>query len=497
MCIRDRFEQWFTATAADEPHLLEMSISDLLSADELDVDQQQFPDAVSHGDVTLTLDYQAATEGLAGSIAVDVPLTAVDQIEPSSFLGIVPGHRREAVIALVRSLPKPLRKKLVPVPGTVDDILDELGGVTAADAAGAFALGLRHALERRIGETLPLDALDPRSLPPELRPNYRIVDDDGQPLAQGHDLAQLRSDLRSEVAKALTEGVDGVTHPGAVTWEFASLPRSVEVANRQGTTTAYPALVERHTTKGWVVGVDLMSTPARQRQASWLGTRRLLRLTVSAPLREMQAALTTKRMLALELTPHGERKAWFEDLTLACLGTVIDDSKIPWSGDEFAVLQRAARDRLGDLAAEAAPTAAAIIDETAAIRMAIVAGEHLPADAVSDARNHLERLTFPGHLSAVGLNRHGDVLRYLRGLRHRLEKMASRTNADHQAMMQARTVEATYDTVAEHLAWSPALEDIAWSLEELRVSLFAQHLGTSEKVSPTRIRRRLERLSAA
>jgi len=484
------FASWFGPAAIEDPHLLEMSVSDLISAEEATVDEARFPDEISHGSVRLALDYQDA----ATSVAVDIPVTAASGIEAMTFLGVVPGHRREAIIALVRALPKPLRKRLVPVPETVDAILAELpdpAGSTDPDTA-EFALGLRQALERRIGEPLAFDALDPRSLPQPLRPHYRIVNDDGEVLAEGADLDVLRGQLQADIAQALHDGSEGVTHPGAVTWEFGSIPKTVSVGARQGATTAYPALVDRHDS----VGVDLLPSPAAQSAAMWSGARRLLRLTVKAPLREMNQVLTNARLLSLTLTAHGERKEWFEDLTLACLGTIIDDAGVPWTGDDFAQLQQQARRDLPRLAAEWAPVAAEMIDETAAIRMAIVAGENLPQDCVADARNHLDRLVFPGHLNAIGLGKFHDMVRYLRGIRERLDKLPTRVLADRNSMHEILGVEDFYDTVARHMSWSKEIEAVAWSLEELRISAFAQQLGAREKVSVKRIRKRLDKIAA-
>jgi ATP-dependent helicase HrpA len=411
-----------------------------------------------------------------------------------TFLGVVPGHRRDAVVALVRALPKPLRKRLVPVPETVDQILDTLPDPAANDVdTTAFALGLRQALERRVGEPLPFDALDPRKLPQPLRPHYRVVNDTGEVLAEGADLDELRQVLRSDIEQALQAGSSGITHEGATFWDFGDLPRTVAVGARQGDTIAYPALVDRTS----CVGVDLLPSESAQLAAMWTGTRRLLRLTVKAPLREMNAVLTNARLLSLTLTAHGERKEWFEDLTLACLGTIIDDAGLVWTSDEFERLQRQARADLPRLATEWSPIAASMIDETAAIRMMLVSSDQLPQDCINDARNHLERLIFPGHMNAVGTRRFDDVIRYLRGIRHRLEKLPSRVMADRTSMHEILVVEDFYDTVAKHLPWSKDLESVAWSLEELRISAFAQQLGAKEKVSVSRIRKRLDMLAAS
>jgi len=484
------FESWFVPASVDDPHLLEMSVHDLITEEEADVDEAQFPDEVCHGSVRLALDYQNA----ATSVAVDIPVTAATSIEAMTFLGVVPGHRRDAVIALVRALPKPLRKRLVPVPETVDAVLAELPdpGSSADADTGAFALGLRQALEKRIGDQLPFDALDPRTLPLPLRPHYRVVNDDGDILAEGADLDVLRTQLQQDIEQALVDGSEGVTHKGATFWDFGTIPTTVSVGARQGATIAYPALVDRTNS----VGVDLLPSANDQSASMWRGARRLLRLTTKAPLREMNAVLTNERLLALTLTAHGERKEWFEDLTLACLGTIIDDVGTPWSDSEFEQLQKRTRADLPRLAMKWSPVAAEIIDETAAVRMAIVSAEHLPQDCVSDARNHLDRLVFPGHMNAIGVNRFQDVLRYLRGIRHRIDKLASRVLADRTSMQEILGVEDFYDTVVTHMPWSKEIENVAWSLEELRISAFAQHLGAREKVSVTRIRKRLDKITA-
>ena len=141
--------------------------------------------------------------------------------------------------------------------------------------------------------------------------------------------------------------------------------------------------------------------------------------------------------------------------------------------------------------------AAEMIDETAAIRMAIVSGDQLPPDCVNDARNHLDRLVFPGHLNAIGIDRFHDMVRYLRGIRYRLEKLPTRVMADRTSMHEILGVEDFYDTVQRHMSWSKEIEAVAWSLEELRISAFAQHLGAREKVSVTRIRKHLDKIVAA
>ncbi len=481
------FATWYEANVAADPHLLEMRIADLLTPEESEIDEDRFPNQVEVDGLELAVDYQQASVG----VSIDLPIAALGTVDAASFAGVMPGHRREAVEALVRSLPKKLRKPLVPVPETLDTIFKGLTDTT--EEAGRFTLAIRQALEQRIGHPLPADALDARKLPAALRPHYRIVDADNVLIAEGHDLDVLEQELQVERNRARNDGAAGVSHPGAAVWDFGTIPRSVEIPTRQGNTTAWPALVDRQT----LVGVALMGSAAEQATAMKSGTARLLRLTTAAPLRRMNAHLTNERVQKLPYGPHGGRAEWFEDLTLSCLGAIVDSVGVAWNHKAFEALQQTARRYIADVTDQWAPVAGEMIDEIAEIRLSIAARNQLAPDCVADARLHLDRLAYPGHLSAVGTDRFDDLLRYLQAIRHRLDRLPGREHLDREAMHEVQAVEATFDTIVEHMPWTESIESVAWSLEELRVSLFAQQLGTSEKVSVSRMRRRLAKISAA
>lgn len=479
------FSSWFDPQLATNAHLLEMSVSDLATPAEITFDAEAYPDSVSYNGLELQYSYHD------GRAQLEVPLEALGVLNVNNLVGVVPGEREKVLVALVRLLPKGIRKKLVPIPETVAELYNEL---PQPDGSGNCLLALRHLLETRLGESLPLDSLDPRRLEDTLRPHYHITKEAGpgrrSVIASGHDLAQLHSQLKTQTAAARNAGSAGVSHPGATQWEFTDLPKTVEISSVAGVTLGYPALVD-HTDK---VAVEIVSDEKTARNKSWFGVRRLLRLTVAAPLREMNTIFDNERIAAMVYSAHGDRKAFFDDLALACIGAIIDKHGLVWTQADFTKLQKQTRKELPHVALEHVAKAAQIIDLTADIRIALAASQQLPDDCIGDIRAHLERLVFPGHLSAVGVKRFSDIVRYLEAIRHRLSRLAQRTGQDREAMQAIWQLEARYDTIAAHVVWSQELEAITWAIEELRVNSFAQHLRTKQKVSVTRLSRRLEAL---
>lgn len=517
------FTSWFNPLAAENPHTLELAVSDLIDLDAHQVDDREFPEQLIHGELTLDLEYESD----AKSVTVEMPLQALAGFEPHSFDAIIPSFRQECLVALIRGLPKNLRKNLIPVPETVERLIktclkqlqsptgrksntpgqtDQTQNTAVGDGNGALSLSsletgeqlarfirvFRYEVEKRTSQPLPTNALDPRCLPAHLRPHYRIIDEQTNQIAHGFDLAALQAELAQDIDTTVRDQTRDLTHQGAKHWDFGEVPEIITMQTPQGEAEAYCALCIR----GELVGVDVFHNHSEALNAHHNATRLLLRLNVAAPLRAMNAHLDNSRVYNLVFTPYGDRKAWFEDLTLAALDSVVHSSSLPRCSDDFEALMKTARRDLPKLIAKYAPIAAEIIDLSAEIRLELVKlGEHLPSELIDDATEHFDRLCFPGHLSEVGLDRFSDIRRYLQGIAHRLDKMASRIGIDRDAMYETQSIERYYDMAAKHLPQTRQLTAIAWALEELRISQFAQHLGTREKVSAKRIRTRIDQLA--
>ncbi len=484
--VRD-FDRWWRDARPAHPHLLDLTVDDLIDDASAAPDPEAFPEVWHYGDLDMELEYEHDPSSPTDGLTIDVPLHGLDRLDPAVFEWNVPGLRRELVTTMVRSLPKPLRRKLVPITDTVDAVLGELQPGT-----GPLRESLRRALQRHSGADIPPDAFAVDELPAHLRPTFRIVGEDGAVVAEGDDLAALKDGLVQDVRARLA----GTSHPleqrGLTAWTFGELPRRVEVEGKGARATVYPALVD----EGDSVAIRLLATEAEQAAAMPGGTRRLLLLGLHQPEALLRPLLTKEAKLLIKAGPHGATNDWIDDCLMAAAGAVVGAAGGPvWDAVAFdALLDRAA----AELAGETERVARRSLDVFASLqavrrRLAALDGRY-PA-ATADVEAQLDRLVYPGFLSGVGAARLPDVHRYLCAVERRLERLPEAPERDAELMARVHRLDSEHDRLLELLPPSPELVDLAWQLEELRVSLFAQSLGTAGKISEQRIERALAALT--
>ncbi len=484
--VRD-FDRWWRDARSANPHLLDLTIDELIDDASPPPDPEAFPPVWHHGDLDMKLEYEHDPSSPTDGLTVDVPLHGLDRLDPAVFEWNVPGLRRELVTAMIRSLPKPIRRTLVPVADTVDSVL---GGLQPG--AGTLRESLRQALMQHSGSDIPPDAFAVDELPAHLRPTFRIVGDDGTVVAAGGDLAALKEQLVEDVRARLA----GTSHPleqrGVTAWTFGELPPRIEVEGKGARATGYPALVD----EGDSVAIRVLATEAEQAAAMPGGTKRLLLLGLHQPEALLRPLLTKEAKLLIKVGPHGTTSDWIDDCLMAAVGAVVHAAGGPvWDAVAFdALLDRAA----AELADETERVARGTLDLLATLhavhQLLAGLGGRYPA-ATADVEAQLDRLVYPGFLSGVGAARLPDVHRYLRAVERRLERLPEAPARDAELMARIRRLDEEHDRLLELLPPSPELLDLAWQLEELRVSLFAQALGTAGKVSEQRIERALAALS--
>jgi ATP-dependent helicase HrpA len=479
------FDAWWKTARLADPHLLDLTPADLIDPSAEPPDETAFPRVWSYGDVDFPIEYRFDPEAADDGITVDVPVTSLEMVDPAAFDWHVPGLRAEVVEALVRSLPKSLRRRFVPIPETVRTLLARL-----RPEEGGLVDTLRRELGRIAGAPIPPDALDPDSLPPHLRPRFRVVDAGGHVLAEGRDLAALKAELRQDLREA------AAAHPleqvGLTRWSIGELPRVVELGRG---VRAYPALVD----EGDSVAVRLLATREEQAEAMWEGVRRLLVLGLPSPTRLLRPLLTDAATRTLRDGPYDEAAEWAADCLTAALDRVLAGAGgLPRDGVTFDALVGRAREEIADRLAETARTSLEIL----ALRRSVLAALDRPAAApatfgpvLEDVVEQLDRLVYPGFLTSLGANRLTDVARYLRAIERRLERLPEHPARDAELMASVRRLEQEHDRLRDVAPQSEELREVGWMLQELRVSLFAQALGTHGSVSEQRIRRVLERVA--
>jgi ATP-dependent helicase HrpA len=474
------FDRWWKEARLDDPYQLDLSVEDLLE-DDLDTPgEDAFPEIWQYGDVSMPLTYEFEPGSATDGLTVEIPIGGLARVDPAIFDWSVPGLRQELVIAMMRSLPKHIRRRLAPIPETAREVLQDHD--TSAESLVAF---LRRMLTGKAGIPIPIDAFDRDRVPPHLRPTFRVIGDGGEVLAEGPDLVVLRDDLQSEAQEALTASGHAIERTGLTSWELEDLPSEVEIDGAGRVVAAYPALVD----EGDTVAVRLFATSAEQAAAMWDGTRKLLALGLPSPQRHLRPLVTDDGRKAIAAGPYPSFGDWAADCLSCAVDDVLSRSGGPvWSRDAFEQLRRTVESETHDLLVAVAAESLEILDELREIRevMATLTGERF-ADARWDIDEQLDRLIYPGFLTGVGIDRLPDMVRYLRAISRRLETLPDRVERDHDLMVRIQELEAERDQLSSAIPGSIELIDVGWMLQELRVSLFAQNLGTKGKVSEKRI----------
>ncbi|RLK59135.1 ATP-dependent RNA helicase HrpA [Actinokineospora cianjurensis] len=484
------FDSWWKKTRHESPELLTFAKSMLLNDSAADVREQDFPDALSQRGLTLPLTYRFEPGRADDGVTARIPIAVLNQLDGDGFSLQVPGQREEVVTALIRSLPKPLRRNFVPVPDFARAVVRRLG---AEEESLPEAIG--RELRALTGVVIPRDAWQLSAVPDHLRTTFQVVDGD-KTLAQGKDLVALKDQLKSQLRASLAEATVDLEKTGLTSWTIDSLPKVARTEQNGLVVTAYPALVD----EGATVAVRMLDTATDQRAAMWTGTRRLLLLNVPAPTKFVIRSLSNQAKLALSHNPHGGVPALLADCVDAAVDHLMTGAGGPaWTEAGFTALRDSVRRSLNE-------TTVDVLDR---VRKVVLAWNEVQArlartrgpifvDPLRDIREQVAGLVFPGFVTATGVERLPDVERYLRAIDRRLDKLPERPDRDRAWMHTVQDLEDAYHGAVEDLRPSaretPEVRAIWWMIEELRVSYFAQTLGTSGAVSDKRILKAIEAL---
>jgi ATP-dependent helicase HrpA len=479
--VSDRhFDSWWRKVRKTQPDLLDFKPAMLITGDA--VSEADYPDSWPLGTLALDLTYQFEPGTEADGVTVHVPLPVLNQLTAAPFSWQVPGLREELVIALLKSLPKPVRKLVVPVPDHAKALLARMT---------PYREPLLDALERELAQAgVPVRREDWRldQVPEHLKITFRVFDGD-RTLAQGKDLEALTRQVAPQLRATLSAAGVGLERHGLRSWDIGTLPQSHQQEQGGHLVTAYPALVD----EGDTVAVALLPTEEEQRRAMWAGTRRLLLLAVPGLIKSVQRSLDQQTRLVLARNPDGTTEALLADcidcaadaLIAACGGPPRDEAG-------FVLLADRARGELADAARAVLAHVQRILTQanTVETRLAVLTGPVF-APAVGDIRAQLAGLLGPGFVTATGAQRLPDLTRYLQAIVRRLEKLPRDPDRDRDWMHQIGAVVRAY----HELSACPEAQRIRWMIEELRVSYFAQELRTPYPVSDQRIYQTIDELA--
>jgi ATP-dependent helicase HrpA len=492
------FDKWWKLTRAQQPELLTMRLEDFVGEDSTTT-VHDFPTVWQHAidghdPMVFAVTYRFEPGANDDGATVHVPLAALNQVEPIGFDWNVPGLRADLVAAMLRALPKEYRRELVPMNEVSDKVVASLGSPAAWEDGTTLAAALSTVVHDVAGIAVPPQAFDVSAVPPHLRIGFSIDDEHGTPIAVGKDIVALRKLVAPRVRAAVARESPIEERKGIRAWDFGDVPAEVSTSRAGVSVRGYPALLD----DGDSVSIRVFTKPALQAKVMRAGVRRLLLLAVPVGKRASEQYLTNSAKLAL-----ARSQVSLDALAVDCVTAAADDvidrnGGAGFTAAEFEHLVRVARNQLPETAAQALRTAAEVIAAAGDVRSRLDKLIAPPVAAgAADAREQLDRLVRPGFVAATGVARLADVVRYVRAIDHRLSKLPEDPHRDAAKLRDIAVLEARYVALlrrTERDDITPEFIDVGWQLEELRVSVFAQQLGTAKAVSQTKVSKALATL---
>ena len=486
------FDTWWKKARHRDPDLLDYERSLLVREGADEVRERDYPLTWRSGGFTFDLTYAFEPGADADGVTVHIPLVVLNQVSPDGFEWSVPGFREELVTALIKSLPKAVRRSIVPAPDNARAVLPRLD-----PASGPLTAALIRELRSLRGVVIDEDDWDWSRVPDHLRMTFRIVDERGTKVAEGKDLAALKQRLKPRTTEAISKvaakAVSGLERTGLTDWTIGELPRTFSEQRGGLTVAGYPALVD----EGDTVAVRLQETEADQAAAMWRGTRRLLLLTVPPVIDVVQRTLSNQAKMTLANNPHRNVPDLLADCTAAAVDELMGRYGGPvWDAASFTRLRDAVRAELADTVLGVLGRVEQILKLARAVdRQISRASSPALLPTLADVRAQLDGLVHRGFVTETGVRRLPDLVRYLRGIDQRMDKAPANVLRDRQATYTIQTLTDEYRRRLEGVPTgkqpSQDLLQVRWMLEELRISLFAQTLGTPQPVSDKRIRKAL------
>lgn len=486
-------ERWLRDVRQQRPGVLEMTVRDLLGDTNQDQTREQYPDRLSVGPA-MPLEYRFEPGDDEDGITLTVPQAALNQLDAGQLGWLVPGLLEEKVLALIRSLPKSIRRNFVPAPETARRVVGQL-----RFGKGSFLEVVAAALQKISDERVSVDDFRLEQLPRHLSMNVRVVDDQGETLASSRDVQQLQRDLQRQVAASFARVQDQHWHrDNIVRWDLDELPAQVTFQRDGLQLIGYPMLVDN----GQHVDLRLADSAAVAERSTRAGLRRLVCLTEHRELRAQIAWMPGLDRWKLVAATLGRSRDLEQHLAERIADRAfVEGQAIPRTAAQFEQFRKEGWQRIGGAVQTLTPLMRRLFE---AGHQALLDIEQYQSprwpEAMADIRKQLAELTGPRFLVDTPYVWLEQYPRYFRAICVRLDRLASGgLDRDRQGLDTLRPFLEDY---RHHCAqqkdaatYRPELEHFRWMLEEFRVSLFAQSLGTLLPVSPQRLKKHWTQIS--
>ena len=485
------FEGWWRREREQRPKLLTLTREDLVAGDE--VSREDYPTRWQQGEQRLRLSYRFSPGDEQDGLTVHVPIAVLPRLSPAGFDWLVPGMREDLLTAMIKALPKQIRRHIVPAGDWARAMLDDLPEAPDGRTIGEV---LADRIQRKAHIPASADDVDWARVPGHLRPTFQVEDDRGRRMGGHKSLTDLQQRFAGQATKRVAAAAVKVTHESerdGVTRVDAELPEHIDVRQGGNVVRAYPgfAPVERG------FGVRMHATAAERDAAQAVAVPAMLQQQIATPGQYVAQNLTQAERLAIGSSPYRSTDALMDDV----LGLIIDQelarAGAVTSPEEFDAVKAAVEQGIVDRMFQVTALAARCLTAARGVDRALRDGSSIAFMAqLADARSQLDGLVFDGFIRRTGMPQLERLPVYLAGIEHRVKRLPETAHRDRVWMTEAQDATAIYETAGGRLPLQPAaseqLVQVRWMLEELRLSLFAQQLGARGPVSVQRIRKALQ-----
>ena len=488
------FEKWRKKQEQKNSKALFLTRELLMQRDDSHVDHQQYPDHITVQSLQLPLRYHFEPGTKDDGVTVKLPVTALAQLKPARFEYLVPGLLEEKIIQMIRSLPKQVRKQFVPAPDYARACRE---AIHVSDMG--FIPAIAHQLHRMTGNEIDPQLLNNITFEDHLLMRFEVVDEAGKIIKAGRNLDQLKGIVSQKTAQHISKKTtkhanNSIEREGIQSWDFDSLPETIIIDSMGMKIKAWPALVDH----GNSVAISLFDTKEKAQQQT--GLLRLFILSATQEHRHLKSNLPNIQQHCLRYISTGKCDELKNSIIKNTFRLCFDlDNVNCRTKQDFETHLAAHRAKIIAQANDICHHLDTILTFHHRVKKTLK-GNINPSwlDALGDITEHLKALIYPGFLNELDMHELRQYPRYLKGLQRRIDKLADNSHKDRSLRLQVQSHWQSYYKLIEKQNNSKlplsdqkkaALQNHRWMLEEFRISLFAQELGTAMPISEKRIKK--------
>ena len=483
------FEKWRKKAEQHNKQALFLTKDYLLQRDTSHVKSHAYPNHLTLQETTLPLCYHFEPGHEKDGVTVRIPHILLNQINPTPFDYLVPGMLEEKITAIIRALPKQIRKQFVPAPEYAKACMENMQN----DQQKPLYTTLNHHLQRMTGNTIPEDIWQNLILPDHLRMRYEIYDEKGKVLQASRDLTSLKTSIKQAASRTINQHAQ---HPiektGLTQWNFADLPEHMIINAAGVSMRTYPALVDQKDS----VAIKLFDTAEKAENNHQQGLLRLFMLNNKDLHKQLRKTLPNIQKLCLYYTPTGNCDALKNSIIhtafrYSYLASTTLNSRCNGIRNRKSFNARLKQNRCEIIKQSTAlcRTLEPLLKTHFEIHKRLK-GTIKPnwLDALNDINDQLKHLIYAGFLEQTTMDELRHYPRYLKGMLRRLDKLETGVQRDRGLRIQVQPHWNQYkEKIKENDSAKQQLKPYRWMIEEFRISLFAQELGTEQSVSSKRL----------